>query len=567
MEIIKLFTGYECYFDYKPNIVAELKKIHGAYFNATKKCWVLPKITLQEEIDHLRFMFPNLSANNEIKPLQEIQPLPELSVEIPLKRKLFHYQEQGVAYNILHQRTLIGDDMGLGKTMQAVATVVALNCKCTLVVCPASVKTGWVKEFEQVAGWKAVILNDSIKNTWTNYTKYVVPPVRVFVTNYESMQKYFVQKINMPSKGDFKSSDVVLKETTNLFDCVIFDESHKLKESKTKIARFALAISNGKKYRFCLTGTPIQNKLIDILSQLAILGFFGTLGKALNYPFGTHSEFKKRFCDGASGQGNSNERELGVILQNTCYYRRLKSEVKKDMPPIIRNFIYCEIDNRKDYNIADKEIEKYLREKAGKSEMQINRSLNAADIVAMQKCLELSAIGKIETVFEKIEEVLDCGEKYVLFATNKAVIEKILQRFPKISISFTGDHSQEQREKIKKKFQEDETCQLIVISMIAGGTGLDGLQHVCSRGGFIQLPWTSALLNQCESRLDRTGQTEPVQFDIFIGENTRDTDVWDIIAEKQALIEKVFDEKDPAITTQEDINNNSLFNKTRTILT
>ena len=70
----------------------------------------------------------------------EIPKLPELTQDIPLKMELYPYQKQGVAYNIIHKRTIIGDKMGLGKTCQAIASVLALNAFPCLVICPSSLK-------------------------------------------------------------------------------------------------------------------------------------------------------------------------------------------------------------------------------------------------------------------------------------------------------------------------------------------------------------------------------------------------------------------------------------------
>ena len=556
MEIYKTNKGWELVFEYSPRIITAIKAIKSntgkklAYFQAQTKTWILPSSTPTVEIDKLHRRFcPKIDIAGTPQKIEVVPPLPELTIEIPLKRPLFPFQALGVAYNLQHKRTLIGDDMGLGKTTQAVASCVGADRKCILVICPSAVKTSWKKEFEVVAGWKSIILTDSVKSTWMQFNK--IAGVRVFIVNYESLQKYFVDSIDKDPKGNFKSSDVKFKECINLFDCIVFDESHKVKEKNTKQAKFCLGLSRNREYVFCLTGTPIQNKPIDLFTQLAILGYFDRANQSSpleptpELPFGNIKYFMNRYCGGYSGQGATNKQELGFKLKTTCYYRREKREVFTEMPKVIRNIISCEITTKSEYNKASQSLERYLSECEGKSPKEIAKSMRAEIMVTFQKCLHISALGKLDSVFEKIDEVIEYEEKYLLFAINQDVIQKIMQRYPK-AVCYTGNENAEQRAKAIDKFQNDNSCQLIVISIDAGGTGLNGLQFDCSRGGFIQFPWHPAKANQAEARLDRIGQNEQCQFDYFVGENTKDERVMEIIESKRQMTYDIFGDEDTA---------------------
>lgn len=545
--MIELFSGpkgHTLRFDYNPRIIEAIKRIVGAngkplaWYSALDKSWTLPSHTPSDKLEALmrRFNGADYTAKKPMQ-LEDVPPLPDLEIELPILRPLFPFQAKGVAYTMLKKRTFIGDDMGLGKTTQAVASCVATDRKCILIVCPSAVKPGWKKEFKTVAGWESIILTDAIKNTWAQYHK--IAGVRVFITNYESLKKFFVVKINKDKDGKFKSKDVELTTATQLFDCVIFDESHKVKESTTQTSKFCMALATGREYRFCLTGTALVNKPINLFTQLAILGYFNP---RFDLPFGTPDHFKKRYCGGYSGQGATNLQELGNLMKRTCYYRREKREVFSEMPKIMRNMIPVEITNRHEYEKAENSLATYLREIEGKSSKEIEKSLRAEIMVTFQKCLHISALGKLEAVFDRIDEIMEADEKYLLFAINHDVIDLVMKRYIS-AVKYTGSENADQRAKAISTFTNNPRCQLIVISIDAGGTGLDGLQKVCSRGGFIQFPWHPAKANQAEARLDRIGQLERVGFDYFIGQDTRDERVMEIIEAKRNITAEVFGEE------------------------
>src|SRR5690606_12040556 len=177
-----------------------------------------------------------------------IPALPELTIDIPLKMELRQYQKEGVAYSLDRQRLIMGDDMGLGKTAQAIATISGLNrlgkdsFPC-LVICPSAVKENWKREIEKWSNHKAIILADSVKNTFPEF--YRVGIAQFFIVNYESLKKYFVDHIDDPGvdrngrKKALRLNHIHFKEKyINFFKAIIADESHKLKSHQTQATKF-----------------------------------------------------------------------------------------------------------------------------------------------------------------------------------------------------------------------------------------------------------------------------------------------------------------------------------------
>jgi SWI/SNF-related matrix-associated actin-dependent regulator 1 of chromatin subfamily A len=368
--------------------------------------------------------------------------------------------------------------------------------------------------------------------------------------NYESLKTFFVSKINVDAKGNYKSSDIELVEAAKAFDCIIWDESHKCKEPTAQVSKICMALAMGREYRICMTGTAVVNKPKDLFTQLCIIGQLGNLFKERKY-------FFERYCGGYSGRGGTNLKELQSILKNTCYYRRNKSEVWQEMPAITRTVVKCEITNRQKYKDCQNDLKTYL-ETVGKSAKEVQRSMRAEIMVRFMKLLSIAAKGKLESVYEILSEAIENEQKYVLFADSRDVIASVFDKFKKHATFINGLLSQEQREVNKTKFLTDPECFIFVVSLKVGGTGMDGLQHVCSRGGFIQFPWHPAMSDQAEARLHRTGQKESVGFDYFLGVDTVDERVWDIIESKRGVSMQVLGSEDAAEVDTVDMIN-SLF--------
>ncbi|HET8837888.1 MAG TPA: SNF2-related protein, partial [Flavobacteriaceae bacterium] len=209
-----------------------VKKLTIRKFDYAKKVWVVPSY-LEAEVQRLsENHYAKIVKVENTKPQEvgEIEPLPDLDFEIKLSHPqgfdMREYQKKGVARGMQLKRFINGDEQGLGKTLQSISTLYAAkergeNPFPALIICPASMKNTWQREWTQWTGIKSMILDDKNKNTWHRFHE--MGMVDVFITNYESLKKFFV--LDMPPKGKLRNSmDIKMKPTVDVFKSVIIDE-------------------------------------------------------------------------------------------------------------------------------------------------------------------------------------------------------------------------------------------------------------------------------------------------------------------------------------------------------
>ncbi len=444
----------------------------------------------------------------------------------------YQYQLEGVQYAVEKKRCILGDQPGLGKTLQAICTVVKAHREAviygesfpTLVVCPAALKVNWQREFKKFAGLNAIILDDSNRQTWHSFYDCKKadgsPLCEVFITNYESLKKFFVKRVSEGGKLTMKG--ILFDERVNLFKSVIIDESHKCKSGKTQQGKFVEGICKGKRFVLALTGTPVVNNNTDLIQQLKILGRLED--------FGGYSRFVERYCDGPKQA--SNVKELNWRLWNCCFFRREKSKVLTQLPDKTRQYLQIDITNMKEYQNAESDIVKYLKQYKNASDAQVQRSMNGAVMVKMGLLKQISARGKIKAVSEFIHDVIDGGEKLIVFGYLKEVIAELKKEFPN-AVTVTGSDNISQKQFAVDSFQNNPDCKLIILNYKSGGTGLT--LTASSRVAFIEFPWTFSDCEQAEDRAHRNGQKNNVNCYYFLGKDTIDKYMYDVIQTKKNI--------------------------------
>jgi SWI/SNF-related matrix-associated actin-dependent regulator of chromatin subfamily A-like protein 1 len=507
-------------FDYNPRLVREVKRIGGGRWNPVLKKWRFP-LDKRADIQALKNKYGFIESGPE-PDYDDIPDLPELAEPVPLKRPLFPFQEKGTAYAVQKKRLIVGDEPGLGKTSQVIAAIVAAKAFPALIVCPASLKLNWQQEWLTVAGMNSMILQDSVKNTWMTY--YKTGLFQVFIVNYESLKKYFVDRIEKEPDVPLRLNHIHFRENINLFKSVAFDELHRCKDGSTQQAKFCMGISKGKEYIFGMTGTPVVNKPKDLISQLHIVGRLPD--------FGGYKFFINRYCGGGTGVGATNLRELNYKLKTTCFYQRQKKDVLKDLPDKIRQKVICEITTRKEYLAAINDLGNYLKQWRDRTDAEIRKSLRGEIMVKIGVCKNISARGKMNEVIEHIDDVIDSGEKIVVFIHQKEIAERLLKHYP-TAVSIRGTDTTEQRNANVKAFQTNPNIRVIVCNIKAGGVGIT--LTASSRVAFVELPWHPADCTQCEDRCHRIGQKDSVQATYFLGKNTIDEDIYQIIESKREV--------------------------------
>lgn len=479
----------------------------------------------------------NISRRSESHDVvYEIPPMKEFTGEHYMLLEPYSYQLEGVRYALDHKRCIFGDQPGLGKTLQAICSVVKAHKEAqvygesfpALVICPAALKVNWQREFKKFAGLNAIILDDHNRDSWHRFYELKKGDgesiANVFITNYESLKKFFVSTIKDHARMTLRS--IVFDERIKLFKTVIIDESHKCKSSKTQQSKFVEGICKGKRWVFALTGTPVVNNNTDLIQQLKILGRLDD--------FGGYRQFVGRYCDGP--KQSSNMRELHYRLHTCCFFRREKSKVLTQLPDKMRQYITCDITNRKEYDDAESDVIKYLRQYKNASDDRVARAMRGEVMVRMGILKQIAAKGKIKAVSEFIHDVIDGGEKLVIFAFLRDVVDALLHEFPD-AVKVTGSDDTRAKQNAVDRFQNDPECRLIILNYRSGGTGLT--LTASSRVGFIEFPWTYSDCEQAEDRCHRNGQKNAVNCYYFLGDRTIDRYMYDVIQTKKNIANEV----------------------------
>lgn len=408
-------------------------------------------------------------------------------------------------------------------TAQSIATIVAANQFPCLIICPSSLKINWQREWEMWTSKKALILKDSIKNTWPMFYEHGLADV--YITNYESLKKYFVKEINKKGKR-LLLKDIVFKNEISIFKSVIIDELHKVKDPTTQQTKFVKGICTGKEWILGLTGTPVVNKPRDLFAQLGIIERIKD--------FGGYKGFLNRYCEGYNGAKNLEE--LNYILNKQCFYRREKTEVLHDLPSKVRQVVICEINNRREYQDAENDLANYLKSYKQKSDDEVEKSMRGEIMVRIGILKNISARGKLADVMSYIDDVVDAGEKIVVFVHLRDVAEVIQKHYPG-SVSVLGKDSQSERQQSIDAFQNDPSVKVIVCSIKAAGVGLT--LTAASRVAFVEQSWHAADHEQCEDRCHRIGQKDSVQCTYFLGKDTIDEKIYKMIEEKRTISDTI----------------------------
>lgn len=531
LDIILTPNCYRVAFQYHPLIVKCIKRIPSARYLTDGKCW---EVAIRDA-QYLRLMgkwaqdkrlVAQVRWLKDDEPVLSYEPLPMPTLTVPHNMLIepYDYQKEGIAYALEKKRCIMGDEMGLGKTAQAIGTMTASGAFPALVICPASLKLNWQREFKKFGGVDAIILDDSNRNVWQNILRMKrkdgKPLCQVVITNYESLKKFFVRRLNRQERFTLKS--IEFDERVRLFRSVIIDESHKCKSNKTQQSKFVQGIAQGKEYVLELTGTPVVNNNMDLLQQLNIMGRLEE--------FGGYTKFVGRYCAGFNK--SSHLKELNFRLRKSCFFRRQKKDVLTQLPDKTRSYLVTDISNRREYNAAEHDVIKYLKDYTNADNEKILKALRGAIMVKMGILKQVSARGKVASAVEVIHNTIDGGEKLIVFCFLKEVVAALKSEFPD-AVTVTGDDNDKQKQRAVDQFQENEACKLIILNYRSGGTGLT--LTAASNVLFVEFPWTYSDCCQAEDRAHRNGQKNAVTCTYLLGSGTIDEYMFNLIQTKKEI--------------------------------
>lgn len=528
--VTKMANCFKLQFQWHPRLVELVKRIPSvsrdvrAAYIGSEKAW---KVSLTDE--QYVMIMANWSVQQKIcsqvmiqeigKNIQDftLPVMPKLDVDHGLLFEPYDYQKEGIAYALKNKRCIFGDQPGLGKTLQAIGTVTIAQSYPCLVICPAALKINWQREFKKFAGKQALILDDKNKSTWQRF--FETKCCDIYITNYESLRKFFVLDVK---EGRLTQKSIKYDPRIALFKSIIIDESHKCKSTKTQQSKFVEGICKGKEYVLELTGTPVVNDNTDLIQQLKIMGRLED--------FGGYKFFTDRYCAGP--RKASNMKELNWRLWNSCFFRREKAKVLSQLPDKSRQYIEVDISNRVEYDRCEKDLITYLKNYKNANDEKIQKSLRGEVMVRMGLLKAISARGKIKVFADFVHDVIDGGEKLIVFAYLKEVVAELKKMFP-YAVTVTGEDNATQKQYAVDQFQNDPECKLIILNYKSGGTGLT--LTASSRVAFIEFPWTFSDCEQAEDRAHRNGQKNNVNCYYYLGKDTIDRYMYDVIQTKKDI--------------------------------
>lgn len=447
------------------------------------------------------------------------QPVPKSFIG-----ELRPYQQHGLDWlhflNEYHLGGCLADDMGLGKTIQALALLCAVqkkNSPATLIVAPTSVVYNWEREISRFTPqFKTQIHMGKTRSINVNQ----FDRADILITSYALLWR------------DFKLF------SGYEFNYAILDESQKIKNPHSLTARCARGLK--ARHRLALTGTPIENNTSELWSQMTFLnpGMLGNL-----------SMFNAYFS-----QAIEKENDDPTIhrLQKIIFpfiLRRKKEQVVNDLPPKIESTIRCSMDARQEelYNRWREYYREYLSsqiEKEGlpKARFHVLEALTRLRQISIDPRLVDGRLKhgspKFDLLLDRLQELSSEGHKALVFSQFVKMLHLVREGLDSAGVKYAYlDGKTRHRQAVIDKFQEDEDVRLFLISLKAGGTGLnltaaDYVIHVDPW-------WNPAVEMQATDRAHRIGQTKKVMVYKLVTRETVEEKILELQDKKQQLADQI----------------------------
>ncbi|HSO85815.1 MAG TPA: SNF2-related protein, partial [Draconibacterium sp.] len=491
------------------------------------------------------------------KPEKTELPIPE-----NLKAQLRNYQFEG--YHWMHQLNKNGfggclaDDMGLGKTLQTLTLLLKLKRTKTGVIIKNPLAIGGqldlfaqVPEAEEFDYQPAslIVLPTSLVHNWDNEIKKFTPSLKVY--KYVGSQRN--KSIDLNKISSFY--DIILTTYGTVrndiktlsgkpFFYIILDESQFVKNPESKTYKAIIQLH--AKHKLVLTGTPIENSLSDLWSQLNFLNP-GLLGN--------QAYFQKMFIAPIEKHNNPEQQKMLQLLISPFILRRKKEEVARELPPLTEHVVYCPMaeEQEKRYEqeksvIRNAILENIEKEGIKKSSFVVLQGLTKLRQLANHPSLldkeseEVS--GKFEQILSMLENLVAENHKVLIFSSFVTHLQLIEERIKQQNWRYsllTGKTTD--RENVISQFQDDPENYIFLISLKAGGVGLN-----LTAAGYVFITdpwWNPASENQAISRAHRIGQQKNVFVYRFITENTIEEKIQVLKERKSELADKFINSNNP----------------------
>ncbi len=452
-------------------------------------------------------------------------------VETPgLVAVLRPYQKDGIAWLRFLECNgfggILADEMGLGKTIQTLAWLTLerrhplYQGKPALIVCPTSLVENWAEESARFTpGLRVLALTGNDRHThWDR-----IAASDLVITSYALMRRDVERYLNTD------------------FSALVLDEAQHIKNRSTQNAITAKRLKAGQ--RLVLTGTPIENSVSDLWSILDFLmpGYLGS-----------HESFRRHYEQPIAAGGFEGEeaqlrlrRKLGPFL-----LRRLKSDVARDLPPKIEKHAFCSLapEQKQVYRALVESSRRKLEDMVAahgfkrctieilKTLLQLRQACCHLDLLKLPGLPQGQPSAKLDLFFELLDEAIDGGHRILVFSQFVSMLSILRQELNRRDIRYCYlDGSTKERQKIVHEFNSTREIPLFLISLKAGGTGLNltGADMVIHYDPW----WNPAVEQQATDRAYRIGQKRTVYGVKLITRGTIEEKVLEMQKKKQAVID------------------------------
>ena len=458
-----------------------------------------------------------------------------------LNAELRPYQKEGFKW--INEITDLGfggvlaDDMGLGKTLQIIAFLLSQKKSKSIVVVPTSVIYNWMDEFEKFAPSIRVGLVHGSKSKRDKVLRDFKRGLGIKIEEENLKEKsYEKYDVLLTTYGTLKNDEKAYENLS--FDYCIIDEAQNIKNPS---AQATLSVKNIKsRCNIALTGTPIENNLMELWS---IFDFVMP-----GYLF-TKERFRERFI-----LDESNLSELKSLI-TPFILRRLKEDVLSELPEKLEKKYLVEMKGKQKqlYSFYIKAIKNQLNEnksseKSGRDKINLFAYLTKLREICLDPSLVVpdytGGSSKLTVVKEIVKDASESGKKILLFSQFTSVLQKIEEDFKKEDISYLyldGGTSAKDRVERVKKFNEDSNIKVFLISLKAGGVGL----NLTSASVVIHFDpwWNPAVEDQATDRAHRFGQENKVEVIKLVAKDTIEEKIVLMQEDKRELIQSLMDGK------------------------
>ncbi len=422
----------------------------------------------------------------------------------------------------------LADDMGLGKTIQTLCLILRDRRESAaapvLLACPTSVIENWVREARRFTPELPVYVHHGSDRLRDARFAREIKKHALVVTSYALLQRDAELFAKIRWRG------------------AVLDEAQNVKNPESKQARAARALDAG--YRIALTGTPVENHVGDLWSIMEFLNA-GLLG--------SQAAFKREFLIPIQAMRDAAASDRLKRLTGPFVLRRSKSDprVIADLPEKNEMKVYCTLTREQGslYAAVLRDLEPDVDESEGISRRgkilamlsKLKQVCNHPAQFAKDRSPVAGRSGKLSRLEEMLEEVLDVGDRALIFTQfaemGELLVRRLSERFGREVLFLHGGVPKKQRDAMVERFQSDDGPTLFVLSLKAGGSGLNltRANHVFHFDRW----WNPAVENQATDRAFRIGQTKNVQVHKFLCAGTLEERIDELIERKRAVAENV----------------------------